>query len=85
VRAPAGKAPAPAKRSGSLSVFLIPCSCGTSFAVAEDYDRNGMHLRSFLLPCPGCGKRHDPRNRLLRLGYQQEGFWTVDESDGRPK
>jgi hypothetical protein len=43
-----------------------------------------MHLRSFL-PCHGCGKRHDPRNRLLRLGYHQEGFWTVDESDGRPK
>ncbi len=45
-------------------MFLIPCSCGTSFAVAEDYDRKGMHLRSFI-PCPNCGKRHDPRNRLL--------------------
>jgi hypothetical protein len=37
-----------------------------------------MHLRSFI-PCPKCGKRHDPRNRLLRLGYQDEHFWTVDE------
>jgi hydrogenase maturation factor HypF (carbamoyltransferase family) len=50
-------------------MFLIPCSCGASFAVFEDYDRKGMHLRSFI-PCPNCGKRHDPRNRLLRLDYQ---------------
>jgi hypothetical protein len=50
-------------------MFLIPCSCGTSFAVAENYDRQGMHLRSFI-PCPSCGKRHDPRNRLLSLSYQ---------------
>ena len=39
---------------------------GASFAVSEDYDRKGMHLRSFI-PCPNCGKRHDPRNRLLTL------------------
>ena len=58
-------------------MLLIPCSCGTSFAVAEDYDRRGMHLRSFI-PCPKCGKRHDPRNRLLRLDYQNEHFWKVD-------
>ena len=48
-----------------LRMFLIPCSCGASFAVSEDYDGQGMHLRSFI-PCPKCGKRHDPRNRLLR-------------------
>jgi len=47
-----------------------------SFAVADGYDRKGMHLRSFI-PCPNCGKRHDPRNRLLRLDYQQEQFWKV--------
>ena len=40
-------------------MFLIPCSCGASFAVAEGYDRRGMHIRSFLR-CPECGKRHDP-------------------------
>jgi hydrogenase maturation factor HypF (carbamoyltransferase family) len=57
-------------------MFLIPCSCGVSFAVAEDFDRKGMHLRSFT-PCPNCGKRHDPRNRLLTLDYQNEGFWKV--------
>jgi hydrogenase maturation factor HypF (carbamoyltransferase family) len=57
-------------------MFLIPCSCGASFAVSEDYDRKGMHLRSFI-PCPNCGKRHDPRNRLLRLDYQDEHFWKV--------
>jgi len=57
-------------------MFLIPCSCGASFAVSEDYDRQGMHLRSFI-PCPNCGKRHDPRNRLLHLDYQEEHFWKV--------
>jgi hydrogenase maturation factor HypF (carbamoyltransferase family) len=57
-------------------MFLIPCICGASFAVAEDYDRKGMHLRSFI-PCPNCCKRHDPRNRLLRLDYQNERFWKV--------
>ena len=57
-------------------MFLIPCSCGTSFAVGEDYDRQGMHIRSFLR-CPKCGKRHDPRNRLLTLDYQEERFWKV--------
>jgi hydrogenase maturation factor HypF (carbamoyltransferase family) len=60
----------------SLRMFLIPCSCGASFAVAEDYDRRGMHIRSFI-PCPKCGKRHDPRNRLLKLDYQNERFWKV--------
>ena len=57
-------------------MFLIPCSCGATFAVSEDYDRKGMHLRSFI-PCPNCGKRHDPRNRLLTLDYQDEHFWKV--------
>jgi hydrogenase maturation factor HypF (carbamoyltransferase family) len=57
-------------------MFVIPCSCGNSFAVAEDYDRRGMHIRSFI-PCPKCGKRHDPRNRLLTLDYQDERFWKV--------
>jgi len=60
-----------------LRMFLIPCSCGTTFAVSEEYDRQGMHLRSFI-PCPNCGKRHDPRNRLLSLGYHSERFWKVD-------
>ncbi|HUM03828.1 MAG TPA: hypothetical protein VLT90_00100 [Terriglobales bacterium] len=58
-------------------MFLIPCSCGTTFAVAEDFDRQGTHIRSFI-PCPNCGKRHDPKNRVLRIGYQAENFWKVD-------
>jgi len=62
----------------SLRMFLIPCSCGASFAVAEDYDRRGMHMRSFI-PCPNCGKRHDPRNRVLHLACHRERFWTVDD------
>ena len=60
----------------NLRMFLIPCSCGASFAVPDDYDHKGMHIRSFI-PCPSCGKRHDPRNRLLHLDYQQERFWKV--------
>ena len=66
-----------AEAEKQFRMLLIPCSCGTSFAVAEDYDRRGMHLRSFI-PCLKCGKRHDPRNRLLRLDYQNEHFWKVD-------
>ena len=68
-----GKKPTEPKK---FRMFLIPCSCGASFAVSEDYDHKGMHLRSFI-PCPNCGKRHDPRNRLLRLDYQEEHFWKV--------
>ena len=60
----------------TLRMLLIPCSCQTTFAVAENYDRRGMQLRSFI-PCPNCGKRHDPRNRLLTLDYQEERFWKV--------
>jgi hypothetical protein len=60
-----------------LRMLLIPCSCQTTFAVSENYDGQGMHLRSFLA-CPNCGKRHDPRNRLLTLDYQAERFWKVD-------
>ncbi len=29
--------------------------------------------------CPGCGKRHDPKNRLLQVGYHREGYWQVDK------
>lgn len=61
-----------------FSMFLVPCSCGTTFAVAEDYDRKGTHLRSFLV-CPNCGKRHDPKNRLLKVGYEHAGYWKVND------
>jgi hypothetical protein len=63
--------------SPKLRMFLVPCSCGTTFAVADDYDRKGTHIRSFL-PCPSCGKRHDPKNRLLEIGFQREGYWKID-------
>jgi hypothetical protein len=71
-RAQADKGPA------CLRMFLLPCSCGTSFAVAENYDRQGTEW-SRSLACPNCGKRHDPKNRLLQLGYRREGFWGVDD------
>lgn len=60
-----------------LKMFLVPCSCGTTFAVAENYDRQGTAWGRYL-PCPTCGKRHDPKNRLLQMGYQRDGFWKVD-------
>ena len=60
-----------------ISVYLIPCSCGTTFAISEDYDRKGTHLRAYLI-CPNCGKRHDPKNRVLQLGYERNGYWKVE-------
>jgi hydrogenase maturation factor HypF (carbamoyltransferase family) len=61
-----------------LRMYLVPCSCGASFAVSEDYDRSGTSLSRYLV-CPSCGKRHDPRNRLLELGYHADGYWKVDK------
>jgi hydrogenase maturation factor HypF (carbamoyltransferase family) len=58
-------------------MFLIPCSCGITFAVSENYDRKGTLWSRYLI-CRGCGKRHDPKNRLLQMGYQREGYWKVD-------
>ena len=66
------------KNQPALKMFLVPCSCGTTFAVAENYDRQGTAWGRYL-PCPTCGKRHDPKNRLLQMGYQRDGFWKVDE------
>jgi len=61
-----------------LKMYLVPCSCGMTFAVSEKYDRQGTAWSRYLT-CPSCGKRHDPKNRLLQLGYQRGGYWTVDE------
>lgn len=61
-----------------LRMFLIPCSCGTTFAVAENYDHQGTAWGRYLV-CPSCGKRHDPKNRLLQIGFHPEGYWKVDE------
>ncbi len=60
-----------------LKMFVIPCSCGTTFAVSENYDRQGTAWSRYL-KCPNCEKRHDPKNRLLQIGYQREGYWKVD-------
>jgi hypothetical protein len=72
-----------ASQSGSskpeeLKVFLVPCSCGTTFAVSENYDRRGTEWSRYLT-CQQCGKRHDPKNRLPQLGYQRERFWRIDQ------
>lgn len=61
-----------------LKMYLVPCSCGMTFAVSEDYDRRGTSWRRYFA-CPACGKRHDPKNRLLEIGYQPEGYWKVDQ------
>lgn len=61
-----------------LRMFLVPCSCGTTFAVAENYDRQGTAWSRYL-PCPSCGKRHDPKNRLLQMCFHGEGYWKVDD------
>jgi hypothetical protein len=63
--------------SEKLRTFMIPCSCGRTFAVAENYDRQGARWSRYLT-CPNCGKRHDPKNRLLQVEYQREGFWQAD-------
>jgi hypothetical protein len=70
----------PGNSSGDdrLKMHLVPCSCGTTFAVAEDYGRKGTAWSRYLI-CPNCGKRHDPKNRLLQMGYYREGYWKVDE------
>jgi len=59
-------------------MFLVPCSCGKSFAVAEEFDRKGSTWSRYRT-CPQCGKRHDPKNRLLELGYQEDGYWKVEK------
>ncbi len=64
--------------SEPFQVLMVPCSCGRTFAVAKGDDQAGGGWNRFLV-CPKCGKRHDPRNRLLRLGYQRERFWKVEE------
>ena len=61
----------------NIKMFLIPCSCGMTFAVSENYDQRGTAWSRYM-PCPRCGKRHDPKNRLLQIGYHREGYWRVE-------
>ncbi|OLE57404.1 MAG: hypothetical protein AUG13_04165 [Chloroflexi bacterium 13_1_20CM_2_59_7] len=71
--------PAKARKTvASLKMFLMPCSCGTTFAVSPQCDQHGSQWSRFL-KCPNCGKRHDPRNRLLHLVYHREGYWKADD------
>jgi len=55
------------------------CTCISFPAVAVNLvanggcDQHGTQWGNFLT-CPGCGKRRDARNRLLRLGFQREGI-----------
>ena len=64
--------------SRHLRMYLVPCSCGTTFAVTEDHDSKGSSWNQYL-KCPKCGKRHDPKNRLLLLNYQKDGYWKVEQ------
>jgi hypothetical protein len=61
-----------------FKMFLVPCSCGTTSVVSGNSGRQGT-TRSRYLSCPKCGKRHDPKNRLLQIGYHCEGYWKVDD------
>ena len=70
--------PEESKTETALRLFLVPCSCGTTFAAPENYDRCGTAWSRYLI-CPSCGKRHDPKNRLLQVGYHPEGYWQVDK------
>jgi len=67
----------PNHREDRPTIFFVPCSCGRCFAAAQGYDHQGGGWGRFL-ECPHCGRRHDPRNRLLRLGYQPAGYWKAD-------
>jgi len=64
--------------ASALKMFLVPCSCGATFAVAGNYDHQGTGWSRYL-KCPSCGKRHDPKNRLLEVGYHAQGYWAVDK------
>lgn len=75
---PRSKTKVPSRNSSAFKMFLVPCSCGITFRVAEDYDRQGTAWARYL-KCPNCEKRHDPKNRLLQLGYQHGEFWKVDQ------
>lgn len=68
----------PAATQKQIRMFLVPCSCGTSFSVPANYDRKGTTWSRYLI-CPSCGKRHDPKHRLLELGYEEDGYWRVDK------
>ena len=76
--APAPGGPGKLTTKPRFRMFLIPCSCGTTFSVAENYDRQGSAWSRYQT-CPGCGKRHDPKNRLLQMGFHPEGYWKIDE------
>jgi DNA-directed RNA polymerase subunit RPC12/RpoP len=62
---------------GEIRMYLVPCSCGTTFSIAEGYDRSGTSLTRYLT-CPNCGKRHDPKNRVIELCYSTEGYWRAE-------
>ena len=61
-----------------MRMFMVPRSCGGTFAVAENYDRRWTALGP-VLDLSDCGNRHDPKNRLLRVGVHAEGYWKVDD------
>jgi len=74
---PRSRKPDP-KNDPDLNLYLVPCSCGMTFAVSENYDRHGTAWTRYLT-CPKCWKRHDPKNRLLQLGFQRDGYWKVEK------
>jgi len=68
----------PSAQPEPVRMLLIPCSCATTFAVADGFDHKGSSWSRYA-SCPACGKRHDPKNRALLIRYQRERFWQVEE------
>ncbi len=57
-----------------MPTYEYRCPAGHSFEKFYPTMNDSRHVK-----CPTCGKRHDPKNRVLQLGYYRDGYWTVDE------
>jgi transposase len=66
------KPPNKADEKPTLTIFYVPCSCGTNIAVREG-EETGPHGRR--LQCPTCGKQHDRHYRALRFEYDNTRYW----------
>jgi len=73
--------PKQAEAEKHFRMLLIPCSCGATFAVSEDFDCRGMELRNYI-PRPNCGKRHDPRIGFCPsiIRKNNSGKWPAAEN-----
>ena len=63
-----------------LKMYLVPCSCGTTFAVSENYDRQGTPWSRYL-KCPNWANRMIPRTAYYNSAISTEdtGRWMSAE------